>query len=214
VTLPGISLHLRGSKPASSSLQVGIELSLFGVTACWPCNFDRRYARRRLPPGAEECTDITTCRPPPRLSQNVVRAEVQENKTATRRRRMVEKRQERQIEAGIDFPTKDEIRAMMSVPDRRGRHDGPDPADLPRRPIPAWHALVVTAILSVLPASELRGLKWANVNFKQKQIEVRQRADRFNQIGNLKSRAGLRDIPVGPTWSRRCSSGNLQCPAR
>jgi integrase len=151
------------------------------------------------------------------VAQNVVRAEVQENKTATRRRRMVEKRQERQIEAGVDFPTKDEIRAMMavtSVPDRRGRRDDADPADPPTRPIPGGHALIVIVILSGLRASELRGLKWANVNFKAKQSAVSQRADRFNKIGSLKSRAALREVPMGPYLINTLKAWKLQCPKR
>jgi integrase len=78
--------------------------------------------------------------------------------------------------------------------------------------IPAGHALIVTAILSGLRASELRGLKWSNVNFKQKQIEVRQRADRFNQIGNLKSRAALREVPMGPVLIRTLQEWKLAMP--
>lgn len=149
------------------------------------------------------------------IAQNVVRAEVQQNRTATRRRRMVEKRQQRRIEAGIDFPTLPELRAMMavtSISDRRGRRDGVDPADLPSRPIPGGHALVVTAIFTGLRASELRGLRWCDVNFSAKQIEVRQRADRFNQIGNLKSAAASRDIPMGPYLIRTLREWKLQCP--
>jgi integrase len=149
------------------------------------------------------------------VAQNVVRAEVQENRTATRRRRMVERREERQIEAGVDFPTKAEIRAMMavsSIPDRRGRRPGIDRTEPPQRSVPGWHALVVSAILSGLRASELRGLTWSNVNFPKKEIEVRQRADRFNVIGKLKSRAALREVPMGPYLANTLKAWKLQCP--
>jgi integrase len=128
-----------------------------------------------------------------RVGQNVVRAEIQQNRTATRRRRMVEKRRERRIEEGVDFPTKDELRRMMAVPGR-------------------WHALVVTAILAGLRASELRGLRWPDVNFPTKAIEVRQRADRFNKIGPLKSPAGAREIPMGPYLTNTLREWKLACP--
>jgi integrase len=151
-----------------------------------------------------------------RVSQNVVRAEIQANKTATRRRRMVERRQEQKIQEGVDYPTKDELRRMMavsSVPDRRGRRGGAiDPADLPQRPILGWHALVVTAIFSGLRASELRGLRWSDVNFPEKQIEVRQRADRFNVIGAPKSASGWREVPMGPYLENTLKAWQLECP--
>ena len=152
------------------------------------------------------------------VAQNVVRVEIAENKTATRRRRLVEKRQERPIEAGVDYPTKDEIRAMLavtSVVDRRGRRPNrSDPPDLPRREVLWWRALIATAILSGLRASELRALKWANVNFAENQIEVRQRADRFNQIGPLKSSAARREVPIGPWLATILREWRLAMPLK
>ena len=44
-----------------------------------------------------------------------VHAEAVRNKTAMRRRRMVEKRAAKKIVAGIDFPTKAELRAMLAT---------------------------------------------------------------------------------------------------
>jgi integrase len=128
-----------------------------------------------------------------RVSQNVVRAEVQQNKTATRRRRLVERRQARKIVEGIDYPTKDELRRMMAVPGR-------------------WHALIVTATLAGLRASELRALRWSDVNFLARQIEVRQRADRYNVIGPLKSAAAWREIPMGPYLLNTLKEWRLACP--
>ena len=56
------------------------------------------------------------------------------------------------------------------------------------------HAFVFTG----MRASELRGLTWEHVDFKDAVIRVRQRADRFNKIGRPKSKAARRDIPMGP----------------
>jgi integrase len=138
-----------------------------------------------------------------RVSQNVVHAEAQQNKSAARRRRMVEKRQERKIEEGVDYPTKDELYRMLavsSVSDRRGRRSAVDPVTLPQRPIPQWHALVVTAVFSGLRASELRALPWPNVEFVGDDkiiIKVRQRADRWNDIEEVtKSKSSKRDVEI------------------
>jgi integrase len=141
-----------------------------------------------------------------RVSQNVVRAEIQQNKTATRRRAMVEKRQERKIQEGVDYPTKDELRRMMAVPAQLGNVVQISAVSARSR------ALVTTAILSGLRASELRGLRWSDVNFDEKQIEVRQRADRFNVIGPLKSSSGRREVPMGPHLAKTLKEWRLACP--
>ena len=57
--------------------------------------------------------------------------------------------------------------------------------------------LIVSA-LTGLRASELRGLRWQDVEFEKGFVHVRQRADAYNQMGEPKSRAGYRDIPAGP----------------
>ena len=46
--------------------------------------------------------------------------------------------------------------------------------------------------------SELRGLRWSDVDIDAGVIHVRQRADTWGTIGPTKSRAGKRDIPLAP----------------
>lgn len=171
-----------------------------------------------------------------RVAQNVVHAEVQQNKTATRRRRMVEKRQERQIEEGVDYPTDDELRRMLaarSIPDHTGRRPNftgelknprMRPLRAPRK-VPGWHALVVTAVFSGLRASELRALSWDHVKFNGNKmtIEVRRRADRWNAIEEVtKSKSSNRDVEIVvpfavntlKAWRNECPKGpkNLVFP--
>jgi integrase len=49
--------------------------------------------------------------------------------------------------------------------------------------------LLVTAIFTGLRASELRGLRWPDVDLKKAKLHVRQRADRYCAMGTPKSEA-------------------------
>ena len=61
-------------------------------------------------------------------------------------------------------------------------------------------------------ASELRGLTWGHVNFDANVIEVRQRADRWNDIGEPKSASSNRDIPMTPMVANTLKEWRLACP--
>lgn len=113
------------------------------------------------------------------VSRNVVREEIIENASHTKRRRRVEKRNEKAIKEGVDFPTKDELKRMLAVEHR-------------------CHALVVTVVFSGLRASELRGLTWDCVDLDRGIIRVEKRADRWNQMGAPKSRSARREVKIPP----------------
>jgi integrase len=71
--------------------------------------------------------------------------------------------------------------------------------------------LIVSA-LGGLRASELRGLRWQDVDFEKGFILIRQRADAYNKMGEPKSRAGFRDIPAGPMVLNALRHWKLRCP--
>ena len=71
--------------------------------------------------------------------------------------------------------------------------------------------LIVSA-LGGLRASELRGLRWTDVDFEKGFLHIRQRADAYNTIGEPKSRAGFRDIPAGPMVLNALRRWRLRCP--
>ncbi|WP_077962402.1 tyrosine-type recombinase/integrase [Ensifer adhaerens] len=130
------------------------------------------------------------------VARNVVR-----EKSKTRQRgvdRRVEKRQKGKLRVGVDIPTPAEIRAIVGALEGR------------------WRPLFLTAIFAGLRASELRGLTWRDVDLKKGIIHVRQRADRFNEIGQPKSEAGERSVPIPPVvtealtgWKKVCPKGDL-----
>ena len=105
-----------------------------------------------------------------KVARNVVREQSRE----TRRQNRLDKRHDKRLQVGVDIPTKDEIRAMLMH--AQGR----------------WRPLIVAAIFTGLRASELRGLRWEDVDLDRGELTVRQRADRWGSIGSPKSDAGKR----------------------
>jgi len=98
------------------------------------------------------------------------------------RNKTVSSRTTTRLEVGVDIPSCDEIRAI---------HASLQPGD-------RYRALLTTAFFTGLRASELRGLRWVDVDLKRGELAVRQRADRFNKIGAPKSKAGARTVPLMP----------------
>jgi integrase len=103
-------------------------------------------------------------------------------------------REERPLEVGMDFPTTDEIRATIDAATGR------------------WRPLIVTAAFTGMRSSELRGLRWDNVDFEKKVISVRERADAYNTIGAPKSKSGYRDIPMVEPVRNVLRQWRLECP--
>lgn len=96
------------------------------------------------------------------------------------REKRQEKRQKGKLEVGRDIPSREEIKAFLAA--------------LP----PHWRPLLITAVFTGMRSSELRGLRWQDVDLKRNEISVNQRADEFREIGPPKSSAGVRTIPVPP----------------
>jgi integrase len=133
-------------------------------------------------------------------------ADAQENGTVSRnvvrelrvRRRSKEERQvgrhKAKIQAGVDMPTPAEVRAIIAALQ------------------PRWRPVILTAIFSGLRASELRGLRWSDVDLAEKRLTVRQRADAYREIGSPKSKAGQRTVPLPPIVVNMLKEWKLACP--
>jgi integrase len=59
-------------------------------------------------------------------------------------------------------------------------------------------ALVLVLAFAGLRASELRGLRRQDVRLSEGKIDVRQRADRWNELGPCKTKNSRRTIPIPP----------------
>src|SRR5262249_52060371 len=105
------------------------------------------------------------------------------------------KRHKRHIEAGMDFPTPAETKRIFDA-----AKDGK------RR------ALLLTAALTGLRASELRGLRWRDVDLNGRELHVRHRADRFCKLGPPKSAMGRRTMPLPAELVTALKECKLACP--
>ena len=123
-------------------------------------------------------------------SRNPVRESVQYGK----RRARLAKRHEKRLEVGVDIPSKDELRLILTHAPAR------------------WRPLIVTAVFTGLRASELRGLTWDDVDLKRAVLRVRQRADRWNTIGSPKSATSAREVPLVPMVVNTLKEWRLACP--
>lgn len=111
---------------------------------------------------------------------------------------------------GVRIIRSTRIEYKVPVPPKQTIRDLIDKADDDFKPM-----LIVSALCG-LRASELRGLRWQDVDFEEGFVRVRQRADAYNTIGEPKSAAGMRDVPAGPMvlnalrrWRLRCPKGEL-----
>jgi integrase len=106
----------------------------------------------------------------------------------------VKKREKRKLEAGRDFPSKEEINLIITSAEGR------------------WRPFFITAVFTGMRSSEMRGLTWEAVDFERKVIHVHQRADRWNEMDKPKSEAGERKIPMTPMVLNALREWRLACP--
>jgi integrase len=64
-----------------------------------------------------------------------------------------------------------------------------------------------------LRASELRGLRWTDIDLARNELQVRQRADRYHTIGAPKSATSRRSIPLLPMVANALREWRLASPS-
>ena len=169
--------------------------------------FEDRLARGDMPEGAAPESRSPAMVKKVRTSLSALLSDAQERGLVSRnvvkelrrsrkkgKERQAEKRQKGKLKVGVDIPTLDEIRAIVAA--AQGR----------LRPI------LLTVIFTGLRASELRGLRWADIDFEKRELHVRQRADRYSSIGKPKSESGERTVPLTPNVVNMLREWKLACP--
>ncbi len=124
----------------------------------------------------------------------VVRNAVHELSKARSGTKVSEKRAKAKLRVGVDIPTNAEIRTILDAATGR------------------YRPLIVTMIFTGIRSSEARGLRWEDVDLKKCVLHVRQRADRYGDVGMPKSEAGQRTVPLPPIAVNTLKEWKLACP--
>jgi integrase len=104
-------------------------------------------------------------------------------------------RDQEPLRVGVDIPTIEKVRRILHA--ARGR----------------WRALIILGAFTGLRSSELRGLRWTDLELTLPtgRLHVRQRLDAWGRAGPPKSKAGYRTIPLSEyvvntllQWKRQC----------
>jgi integrase len=101
----------------------------------------------------------------------------------------------KKLEIGRDIPTTAEVKRVIEAAEGTKRR-----------------TLLLLVSLTGLRASELRGLRWQDIDLKAGELHVRQRADRYRQIGAPKSESSVRTIPIPPDLITALKEWKLACP--
>lgn len=105
-----------------------------------------------------------------------------------------EKRHKGRLKVGEHIPTREHVKALLAAASGR------------------WRPFLLVATFCGLRASELRGLRWKDVDFAKREIRVHQRADNYNDIGAPKSLSGERHVPAPPVVLAALKEWKLACP--
>jgi integrase len=169
--------------------------------------FEDKLARGDMPEGAQPQPRTRTMVRKVRVSLSSLLSDAQERGLVSRNvvrdlrrtrargvERKAERRQKGKLKIGVDIPTREEIKAIVEA--AKGR----------------WRPILLTAIFTGLRASELRGLRWTDVDLDKRELHVRQRADRYSAIGKPKSESGERTVPLTPIVANTLREWKLACP--
>src|SRR5262249_25654655 len=121
------------------------------------------------------------------FDQGLVGRNVVRDRGRQRRSTNAEKRNGTKLKVGVDIPTPAEIGAILS------------------HAKPRWRPVLATAAMTGLRASELRGLKWQDVNLKQRELHVRQVGKQLqNRAATCRSGIHPERVEIGlPDWRVR-----------
>ena len=110
------------------------------------------------------------------------RGRVQRNAARDLGRSHKTKQKRKQLKIGTDIPSPAEMKAIIAAATSQ-----------------RWRTLLLVTALTGMRASEVRGLRWCDVDFKAGEIHIRQKIDHFGEVGEPKTATSSRTIPLpGP----------------
>lgn len=100
-------------------------------------------------------------------------------------------------EAPIDIPDTEALKAILKAALENA---------------PGIYPMILLAISAGLRGSELRGLRWPDLDLKAQTVTIRQRADQRGILGKCKSKASYRVIPLASSVVSAFKAWKLRCP--
>jgi integrase len=110
-------------------------------------------------------------------------------------RRKRGKRHEKKLEVGVDIPLPDDVRSLIV-----------------RQTNLKCRTFIMVSAFTGLRNSEVRGLRWRDVDLTKNELRVRQRADRWSNIGAVKTDKSRRTVPFGKVVANSLKEWKLACP--
>jgi len=124
----------------------------------------------------------------------IIRNPVHERRKEKHKRKGTQERRRSNLKIEIDIPTPEGIKRILQTATGKDR------------------VFLMVAVFTGLRASELRGLAWKNIDLKKGELAVSQRADRYRTIGEPKTEAAERVIPLPPVIVSALREWRLACP--
>lgn len=103
-------------------------------------------------------------------------------------------------EAPIVIPDTAQLRAILNAATQLGNE------------VPEAYPMFLLAMSTGLRSSELRGLRWQDLDLKAGRVSIRQRADQRGVLGKCKSKAAYRDIPLAAPIGTALKAWRLRSP--
>lgn len=115
------------------------------------------------------------------------------------------------LKIGVDIPDKRDVRRILAAvsPDRVIPRRGRPPTPFSRA---RWFIFFFVAAFTGMRASELRALKWKNVDLVGRVIQVVERANREGEFGPPKTGAGTREILISEEVVEELKRWKPICP--
>lgn len=116
-------------------------------------------------------------------------------RAANKARSRAAKRHDEPVKVGVDLPTREELKALLDAASGKAK------------------VFIMTAAFTGMRASELRGLRWADIDLEGRIVSINQRADAWQEIGSPKSVKGRRRIPLPSFVTDALKTWKIDCPA-
>lgn len=116
------------------------------------------------------------------------------------------------VARGVKVKKKSNEQTPVTIPETSLLKAMLDAATAMNNEHPDVYPMLLLAMSAGLRGSELRGLRWPDLDLKAATVTIRQRADQRSVLGKCKSAAAYRTIPLAPPVVMAFKAWKLRCP--